>query len=458
MAKDLDPNENPGVNGKQTEAVENLKNVSNKQSVECGDSDKHKTSETQEAGVVNSHEREAKGERRDSSEPKSEAKSEPTGATNLAGFSVEKFKALEEKCEKFEALEKVVNALVSAFELAKNSGFGTLDASAFQKSEFDGREVKRLEAELDEEKERRQKAENDLKEIKDKVNEVQKNFDNSEINKKDFESKFEKEQKASKQLKEEKERLESEKSQLESDLKNKERELKETKNELNGKISNLESEKSQLESDLKDTKEKAIKKIEELNKNNDKLTEDLAAERANVNNLENEVSELKGECTKLENKLDKTEENLSKAENELETANKKVAQMRRDFGLDVFEVYKRLPAEFRESFGFIDGTSAATFLVTCVTRNTVVNLYENVKNRILRNFEYVEVAKFFDEVFGLAEGIFEFERLLPQVGDAFNSNKEDAINLSRTSRGEIQEVVFCGFRDGKKIYESIVRT
>ena len=253
-------------------------------------------------------------------------------------------------------------------------------------------------------------------------------------------------------LSNDKQRLESEKEELSENLRNEKSQndqLKSEKKALTQQIDNLTGENRDLNSKNQDLNSKLTdekKKKEELSENlrneksqNDQLKSEKKALTQQIDNLTGENRDLNSKNQDLNSKL--TDE---KRKNE---------KLNKDINTDLFNLYKHLPADFRQNFSYIKADTQMKFIITSGDKHTLINLYEHIKNEAKNNKDISQLSGFFDELFEVQRDIYGLERI--EASSEFDeSNHTD---LGGKSRGKIEKTIFKGFKDGKKPYKSVVK-
>ncbi len=255
-----------------------------------------------------------------------------------------------------------------------------------------------------------------------------------------------------KSLSNDKQRLEGEKEELSENLRNEKSQNDQLKSDnkaltqqidnLKGVNTELNSQNEALTSKLTDEK----RKKEELSENlrneksqNDQLKSDNKALTQQIDNLKGVNTELNSQNEALTSKL--TDE---KRKNE---------KLNKDINTDLFNLYKQLPADFRQNFSYIKADTQMKFIITSGDKTTLINLYEHIKNEAKNGKDISQLSEFFDELFEVQRDIYGLERI--EASSEFDeSNHTD---LGGKSRGKIEKTIFQGFKDGKKPYKSIVK-
>lgn len=201
------------------------------------------------------------------------------------------------------------------------------------------------------------------------------------------------------------------------------------------------------------------KRIEDLNKKSEvleqipaiadklqSLEDDNNSKLSQIPLLESEIKELKGDIKKLKDK----EKELETSKSELEKEN---SGLKKELNTELLELYKKLPEEFHSAFSYIKANTKMNFLITSGDKNTIIQLYENIKNRAKKGENIQSFKEFFDALFVVHKEIYGLERL-----EASNELNESLhIDITSKSRGQIEETIFIGFKDGKQVYKSIVK-
>ena len=217
-----------------------------------------------------------------------------------------------------------------------------------------------------------------------------------------------------------------------------------------------------------DTENKTeIKKIPVLESQNKILSNDkqrLEGEKRELSeNLRNEKSQndqLKSDKIGLTQQIDNlTEENRdlnSKNQDltsKLTDEKRKNDKLNKDINTDLFNLYKQLPADFRQNFSYIKADTQMKFIITSGDKTTLINLYEHIKNEAKNNKDISQLSEFFDELFEIQRDIYGLERI--EASSEFDESNH--IDLGGKSRGKIEKTIFKGFKDGKQPYKSVVK-
>ena len=217
-----------------------------------------------------------------------------------------------------------------------------------------------------------------------------------------------------------------------------------------------------------DTENKTeIKKIPVLESQNESLSNDkqrLEGENQelidDLTNAKSQNDQLKSEKTALTQQIDNlTGENRdlnSKNQDlnsELTDEKRKNDKLNKDINTDLFNLYKQLPADFRQNFSYIKADTQMKFIITSGDKHTLINLYEHIKNEAKNNKDISQLSEFFDELFEIQRDIYGLERI--EASSEFDESNH--IDLGGKSRGKIEKTIFKGFKDGKKPYKSVVK-
>lgn len=208
------------------------------------------------------------------------------------------------------------------------------------------------------------------------------------------------------------------------------------------KIPLLESQNKSLSNDkqrLEGEKEELSENLRSEKSQNDQLKSDKTALTQQIDSLKGVNTELNSQNEALTSKL--TDEK------------RKNDKLNKDINTDLFNLYKQLPADFRQNFSYIKADTQMKFIITSGDKTTLINLYEHIKNEAKNNKDISQLSEFFDELFEVQRDIYGLERI--EASSEFDeSNHTD---LGGKSRGKIEKTIFKGFKDGKQPYKSIVK-
>lgn len=208
------------------------------------------------------------------------------------------------------------------------------------------------------------------------------------------------------------------------------------------KIPALESQNESLSNDkqrLEGENQELIDDLTNAKSQNDQLKSDKKALTQQIDNLKGVNTELNSQNEALTSKL--TDEK------------KKNDKLNKDINTDLFNLYKQLPADFRQNFSFIKADTQMKFIITSGDKTTLINLYEHIKNEAKNNKDISQLSGFFDELFEVQRDIYDLERI--EASSEFDESNH--IDLGGKSRGKIEKTIFKGFKDGKKPYKSVVK-
>lgn len=208
------------------------------------------------------------------------------------------------------------------------------------------------------------------------------------------------------------------------------------------KIPVLESQNQHL-SDDKQRLEGEKRELSENLRNEKSQNDQLKSEKIG---LTQQIANLEGENTDLNSK---NQDLTSKLTDE----KRKNDKLNKDINTDLFNLYKHLPADFRQNFSFIKADTQMKFIITSGDKTTLINLYEHIKNEAKNNKDISQLSGFFDELFEVQRDIYDLERI--EASSEFDESNH--IDLGGKSRGKIEKTIFKGFKDGKKPYKSVVK-
>ncbi|WP_141031672.1 hypothetical protein [Campylobacter lanienae] len=208
------------------------------------------------------------------------------------------------------------------------------------------------------------------------------------------------------------------------------------------KIPLLESQNKILSNDkqrLEGEKQELSENLRSEKSQNDQLKSDKTALTQQIDNLTGENRDLNSKNQDLNSKL--TDEK------------RKNDKLNKDINTDLFNLYKHLPADFRQNFGYIKADTQMKFIITSGDKHTLINLYEIIKNEAKNNKDISQLSGFFDALFEVQRDIYGLERI--EASSEFDeSNHTD---LGGKSRGKIEKTIFQGFKDGKQSHKSLVK-
>lgn len=208
------------------------------------------------------------------------------------------------------------------------------------------------------------------------------------------------------------------------------------------KIPVLESQNKILSNDkqrLEVEKQELSENLRSEKSQNDQLKSDKIGLTQQIDNLKGENRDLNSKNQDLNSKL--TDEK------------RKNDKLNKDINTDLFNLYKQLPADFRQTFSYIKADTQMKFIITSGDKHTLINLYEHIKNEAKNNKDISQLSEFFDELFEIQRDIYGLERI--EASSEFDeSNHTD---LGGKSRGKIEKTIFKGFKDGKQPYKSVVK-
>lgn len=232
---------------------------------------------------------------------------------------------------------------------------------------------------------------------------------------------------------------------------------------LDTKIESITNKLNQIDTDNKTQ----IAKIPVLESQNQHLSDDkqrLEGEKRELSeNLRNEKSQndqLKSEKIGLTQQIANLEEKNTDLNSKNQDLTSKLTDEKRkndklnkDINTDLFNLYKHLPADFRQNFSFIKADTQMKFIITSGDKHTLINLYEHIKNEAKNHKDISQLSGFFDELFEVQRDIYGLERI--EASSEFDESNH--IDLGGKSRGKIEKTIFKGFKDGKKPYKSVVK-
>ena len=208
------------------------------------------------------------------------------------------------------------------------------------------------------------------------------------------------------------------------------------------KIPILESQNESL-SDDKQRLEGEKRELSENLRNEKSQNDQLKSEKIG---LTQQIADLEGKNTDLNSKNQDLNSKLTDEKRKNDKLNK-------DINTDLFNLYKHLPADFRQNFSFIKADTQMKFIITSGDKTTLINLYEHIKNEAKNNKDISQLSGFFDELFEVQRDIYDLERI--EASSEFDESNH--IDLGGKSRGKIEKTIFKGFKDGKKPYKSVVK-
>lgn len=183
------------------------------------------------------------------------------------------------------------------------------------------------------------------------------------------------------------------------------------------------------------------------------LSEDLRNEKSQNDQLKSEKIGLTQQIANLEEKNTDLNSKNQDLTSKLTDEKRKNDKLNKDINTDLFNLYKQLPADFRQNFSFIQADTQMKFIITSGDKHTLINLYEHIKNEAKNSKDISQLSGFFDELFEVQRDIYGLERI--EASSEFDESNH--IDLRGKSRGEIEKTIFQGFKDGKKPYKSLVK-
>ncbi len=208
------------------------------------------------------------------------------------------------------------------------------------------------------------------------------------------------------------------------------------------KIPLLESQNKSLSNDkqrLEGEKRELSENLRSEKSQNDQLKSDKIG-------LTQQIDNLKGVNTELNSK----NEALA---TDLDNEKRKNDKLNKDINTDLFNLYKQLPADFRQNFSYIKADTQMKFIITSGDKTTLINLYEHIKNEAKNGKDISQLSGFFDKLFEVQRDIYGLERI--EASSEFDESNH--IDLGGKSRGKIEKTIFKGFKDGKQPYKSVVK-
>ena len=208
------------------------------------------------------------------------------------------------------------------------------------------------------------------------------------------------------------------------------------------KIPLLESQNKSLSNDkqrLEGEKRELSENLRSEKSQNDQLKSDKIGLTQQIDNLTGENRDLNSKNEALATDLDNEK--------------RKNDKLNKDINTDLFNLYKQLPADFRQNFSYIKADTQMKFIITSGDKTTLINLYEHIKNEAKNGKDISQLSGFFDKLFEVQRDIYGLERI--EASSEFDESNH--IDLGGKSRGKIEKTIFKGFKDGKQPYKSVVK-
>lgn len=168
--------------------------------------------------------------------------------------------------------------------------------------------------------------------------------------------------------------------------------------------------------------------------------------------LEKEIADKKKKIAEQEEIVKEQAKTAKEQEATIHKLEQALGGFSKEMQLDLFETYKNLPQEFKKSFTYIQGGSLRSFVVTSGSKETLIALYDYIKQMLKAQGEAAEIIALFNGLFVAYGDIYDFERLV----DSKEFEEDLHIRLRTTGRGAISQCYLLGFRDGRTIYKSLV--
>ncbi|MCI7550271.1 MAG: hypothetical protein MSA33_07505 [Campylobacter sp.] len=201
--------------------------------------------------------------------------------------------------------------------------------------------------------------------------------------------------------------------------------------------------------------EKLNADIKTIKSNNEQeiknLKEDLDEYKNKIPSLKQEIENRKKELEYKDKQITELENDKQKAQNDSLECRQNLDNVKKEFNFNLFEFYGQLPQDFRDRFTFIKYDTWINFVVTSGSKDTLINLYNNIKTSKANDIHIIE---FFNTLFEMQSKVYNLVRLIDK--DKFDESEHIDI-ISSKSRGEIEKTLLLGFKDGNKTYHSLVK-